>query len=137
MTPALAFFSRNHVTGAAFTAAASDTYVFSSAGEGTEALQTPTSFQPSTYVRMRSVTWTSWKDTEASGYARISSAYPGDVLTGGSAWARMRLDCPTRQGDRTYFGRYTLEWLTAPPSSGLDGWERGESVSPFPGTCAD
>jgi hypothetical protein len=48
----------------------------------------------------------------------------------------MRLSCPVSPGDGfTYFGAYTVTWLSPPPENGVDGWEDGGVFSVFGDAC--
>lgn len=137
MIPAIAFFGRNILTGAAITSISSDVHVASLTGEESVPRKVPMSFNPSIYVKMRSVTWTNWGQDQAEGYARVSSNYPSNgPFSGQSGWVHMRLSCPVEQYDGfIYFSRYDVTWLTDPPETGVDGWEEGGEFSVFEGPC--
>lgn len=114
------------------TALFSSSHVHSTQGERTAAEKVPSSFKPSTYLRATSITWTSWDDAAATGYARLSTTFPGEVLSPGHR-VRMELSCPVSHNGTTYFGRYDIEWLDDPPTAGMDGWEQEGPITVLPG----
>lgn len=135
LSPAAALLGRNVLTGAVFSALASDTHVASFEGEEVVPRKAPPSFMATGYVGVSSVTWTEWGDEYAEGYARISYGHPSWAFGAEGGRVRMRLSCPVSPGDGfTYFGAYTVTWLS-PPQNGVDGWEDGGVFSVFGDAC--
>ncbi|MFD7367998.1 hypothetical protein ACFV4I_17210 [Nocardiopsis alba] len=130
----LLVFGRNHVTGARMNFG-EPVHVVGS-GERVSYHVAPSSYRPSTYIRISGMTWFSWGGESSWGLGRVSTSWPVGGPESGRGWARIEVSCLLEGDGNLYYSEYDIEWLDGDTGRDMDGWEDGE-VKIMEGECVE